>query len=324
MSGRKRCTSRKRSRGAALLLAMIVLTLVATVAASMVWQQSRAIEVEGAERARAQAGWILSPGIDIARDVLRRQSNNPPNGDQPWDQPLEETRLSALLAADRENNTDTTLEATLSGRIADAQARYNLNNLMKDGDGVELEKKTVRRLCQALNLAVGVDELLITGMRSARGPSTADSSAVNIPIAPARPEQLAWLGLDAASLAALRDHIEILPISAQTTPININSASREVIYAVLDGIDMGTAALLERRRSNRFKNLEQVRALLPTGFQVDESRVTVRSTHFHVFATLRYEDRALSEQSLLQVRDGGATVVVLRRERRPAVVAPAS
>ena len=50
---------RRRQRGAALLLAMIILTMVVTVTTGMLWQQTRAVEVEAAERARAQASWIL-------------------------------------------------------------------------------------------------------------------------------------------------------------------------------------------------------------------------------------------------------------------------
>lgn len=46
-------------RGAALLAAMLTVTLVATFAAASLWQQWRAIEVETAERARVQAAWIL-------------------------------------------------------------------------------------------------------------------------------------------------------------------------------------------------------------------------------------------------------------------------
>ena len=42
-------------RGAALLLAMLILTLVATLASGMVWQQWRAIQVESAERSRTQS-----------------------------------------------------------------------------------------------------------------------------------------------------------------------------------------------------------------------------------------------------------------------------
>ena len=37
--------TRQPERGAALLLAMIILTLVSTLAAAMVWQQSRAVQV---------------------------------------------------------------------------------------------------------------------------------------------------------------------------------------------------------------------------------------------------------------------------------------
>jgi general secretion pathway protein K len=45
---------RRMQRGAALLLAMIIVALVATVTAGMVWQQNRAVQVEAAERARAR------------------------------------------------------------------------------------------------------------------------------------------------------------------------------------------------------------------------------------------------------------------------------
>ena len=44
--------TRLGQRGAALLAAMLTVTLVATIAASAVWQQWRNLEVEGAERTR--------------------------------------------------------------------------------------------------------------------------------------------------------------------------------------------------------------------------------------------------------------------------------
>lgn len=313
-----------KHRGAALLLAMIVLTLVATVAAGMVWQQSRAIEVEGAERARAQAGWMMSSGIDFAREVVRRYADADPRRDQPWDVVLAETRLSSLLAADRDNNADSSLEAFISGRIADAQSRYNLRNLIgADGVIVEAERKTLRRLCDAIGLS-GVDELLASGLRQALGPSTADGSSTSNPIAPSRPEQLAWLGLDPATLARLTAYVEFLPAA---TPINLNTASREVIYAVFDGIDLATAARIVRQRNNRFLDLAQFKSenLVPETLVPAEARITFKSQYFHVQATVRYEDRALTEQALLQLRGTGtsAEVVVVRRERRPALASTA-
>ena len=44
-----------RQRGAALLAAMLTVTLVATLAAAALWQQWRSVEVETSERAGVQA-----------------------------------------------------------------------------------------------------------------------------------------------------------------------------------------------------------------------------------------------------------------------------
>ena len=62
---------RHRSRGAALLTAMLTVTLVATFAAAALWQQWRSVEVETAERDRLQAAWVLSGALDWARLILR-------------------------------------------------------------------------------------------------------------------------------------------------------------------------------------------------------------------------------------------------------------
>ena len=62
---------RSAQRGAALLIAMALMTLVATLASGMIWQQYRAIQVEAAERSRTQSAWILSGALDWARLILR-------------------------------------------------------------------------------------------------------------------------------------------------------------------------------------------------------------------------------------------------------------
>ena len=62
---------RRTQRGAALLVAMVLLTVVATLSAAMVWQQWRAVQVEAAERSRSQSAWILVGALDWARLILR-------------------------------------------------------------------------------------------------------------------------------------------------------------------------------------------------------------------------------------------------------------
>lgn len=67
-------TRPRPARGAALLVAMVLLSVVATLAAGMVWQQWRAVQVETAERSRHQSGWMLLGALDWARLILREDS----------------------------------------------------------------------------------------------------------------------------------------------------------------------------------------------------------------------------------------------------------
>ena len=92
---------RLAQRGAALLAAMLTVTLVATIAASAVWQQWRNLEVEGAERTRAQAAWLLLSGLDFSRQILRQDARSSGGADslsEPWSVPLAEAMPSSCTA----------------------------------------------------------------------------------------------------------------------------------------------------------------------------------------------------------------------------------
>ena len=321
-------------RGAALLLAMTLLALVASLAAGMVWQQWRAVQVESAERSRGQSTWILAGALDWTRLILREdvRSGAVDHAGEPWATPLAEARLSSFLAADREASADSEVEAFLSGSITDAQARYNLRNLFTDeGQAVALERDTLRRLCAAAGLTPGDTERIITGLAGAwrarsatpagggssapgtgagAGASTQDEDARVLPVQ--RFEHLAWLGLEPAVLQALRPLVDVLPTR---TPVNLNTAGREVLAAVL-AVDAGTAErLVQARQQQAFERLEQVRALLPPGSPLESSRVSVGSQYFQVRGRLRLEDRVLEEASLVR-RRGTAEVLAVHRLRR--------
>ena len=127
-------------RGAALLAAMLTVALVATFAAGALWQQWKSIEVEGAERQRTQARWLLTGALDWARVILREDARagdvNAPTDHlaEPWAVPLQEARLSSFLAAlpDGTGNTidDEKLaqHVLLSGQVNDLQGRLNVTN----------------------------------------------------------------------------------------------------------------------------------------------------------------------------------------------------
>jgi general secretion pathway protein K len=297
-----------RQRGAVLLTAMVIVTLVATLAAAMVWQQWRAVRVEAAERARMQAAWILAGALDWARLILREdaRSGGADHLGEPWAVPLAEARLSTFLATDKDN-TDDAPDAFLSGAISDAQARYNLRNVYDVATGklVPAELAALKRLCDAAGVAADVAERLANALL---GASVGSGDAALMPQSVA---QLAWLGLDADTVHRLAPYVVVLPAR---TPVNLNTASREVIAAAVPGLALGDAErLVQVRQRTPFKTLEEARKQLPQAIVLNESQVAVGTRFFEVRGRLRMEDRGLQERSLVERRN--AEVVTVRRER---------
>jgi general secretion pathway protein K len=299
-----------RQRGAALLTALIIVTLVATLAASMVWQQWRAVQVEAAERARMQSAWILSGALDWARLILREdaRSGRPTALTEPWATPLAEARLSTFLAVDK-SNTDDAPDAFLSGSIADEQARYNLANLVdNNGKTLATELEALERLCQTVGVSTDVAARIASGLRDARTPPTQGGSS---PLLPRSVAQLTWLGIDAGTIVLLEPYVTLLPVR---TPVNVNTASREVLASVVKGMDLATAErLVQMRQRDPFKTLGAVETQVPGLGPLNPQQLAVTSSYFEVRGRLRLEDRMLEQRSLVERR--GLDMLVLQREQ---------
>ena len=319
-----RAGSRQRERGAALLTAMLIVTLVATLAASMLWQQWRAVQVEAAERARAQSAWILSGALDWARLILREDARNggPDHLGEPWAVPLAEARLSTFLAADKQNTEDAP-DAFLSGVITDAQAKLNLTNLVNGNRIDPAEMAALQRLCETVGVSADVATRIANGMRDAAPPTPPDpsASAPPMPAAPAAPadpplmpqttSQLAWFGVDPEALRTLEPYIAILPDKAY---VNVNTASREVLVAATAGLDLATAErIVQARQRAPLKSNADVRALAPSVPEESFARLVINSNFFEVRGRLRLADVVLEQRSLVYRRN--LEVTVRQRER---------
>ncbi|MDM0024848.1 type II secretion system minor pseudopilin GspK [Variovorax saccharolyticus] len=171
--------------GAALLTAMLTVTLVATFAAAALWQQWRSIEIEAAERARAQAGWVLIGALDWSRLILREDARTAGSGTlvdhlaEPWAVPLEEAKLTTFLAADKNIASDALEglpDAFLSGRIIDAQSKLNVMNLVDGGKAAPKAVAAFDKLFQLLRLPREELTLLTANLLRAV-PATASATA---------------------------------------------------------------------------------------------------------------------------------------------------
>jgi general secretion pathway protein K len=313
----------KRQRGAAILVAMLVVTLVATLAAGLQWRQWRMLQSEAASRAQSQAGWVLVGALDWARLILREDARSAglaglvDHLGEPWALPLQEAKLSSFLAADAlsEPRQD---EAYLSGGIVDAQSKINLANLLANQTGEVAMSipalDSLTRLYQQLNLPPAelkawASAWIASQTSSAQG-ATLQANA-DVPLRPMHLEQLIWLGLPASSLEVLKNHLVILP---QRTPLNLNTASAVVIYAAVPGIDMAAAQkLVQVRAQSPLQNVSDASQYLGGGAALSNNDFSVSSQYFEVRGRLRLGDWAVEESSLVQ-REGLNVRTIWRRK----------
>jgi general secretion pathway protein K len=312
-------------RGAALLAAMLTVTLVATIAAAALWQQWRSVEIESADRQRVQSTWILTGALDWARLILREDSGSVDHLAEPWAVPLQEARLSTFLAADPNNNAATqTSDAEgvfLSGDISDLQSRMNVTSLVQAGVVQQNWLEAFQRLFEVLGLPRDQLTTFVTNLRFASDISVDNLNAKQASLLPQRPEQLAWLGLPPETVALLQPYVTVLP---QVTMVNLNTAPAEVIYAVGKNVSLADAQrLVAERERQAFRRAADVLPHLGAGASFDTALVSFSTRYFEVRGRLRIEQGVIEERSI--VFRNGPTVQTVLRERGAfeSIAAPA-
>ena len=305
-------------RGAALLAAMVTVTLVATLAAAALWRQWRGVEVEAAERARVQSAWLLTGALDWSRLILsgdysedERKRQMVDHLGEPWAVPLAEARLSTFLAAG-ESSSDTYRDAFLSGEVTDLQSRLNVMNLaVGDANGRQEAYLRFQRLFELLNLRNAELALLRDNLqRAADAMKAAAPDGNDAPLLPRRFDQLAWLGLSPESLQVLRPYLTVLPLEGSAaTKVNVNTAPAPVLVAALGLNPADAQRLVGERERDFFKDLADARLQ-----RADTAWAGVNSSFFEVRGRLRLDDVALEEVSVVR-RTGRNRVSTLWRER---------
>jgi len=238
-----------RQRGVAVVLAMGVVAAAAIAAAAMLASQStgsRHAEL-GAEHVQAQA--LVQAGVDWARALLsddRRVSSADHLG-EPW-----ALRVPPVPVDNGE----------LAGQIDDQQGAFNLNNLFRSGQLSPPHLAQFRRLLEILGLPAALADSYIAAHR----PLIDTADLVLVP------------GFGAAVRARLRPFVTALP---RYTAINVNTATPEVLAAVVRGLELDDArALTEQRSRAYFRNLTEFLVQLPPGATVEGNDITTASQYF--------------------------------------------
>ena len=255
-------------------------------------QQWRLVSVESAEREGQQAQWLLTGALDWARLVLREdaRSSRVDHGAEPWAMPLREARLSGFLTASAQGvltlNDALAEQVFFSGRIVDLQSRLNVTNLLGETGVDPVARRAFARLYQIVGLPeTELDEWTQRLWESHRVPSKTQAT-----LPPQRLTQLTWLGLSPASLAKLRPYITLLP---ERTPVNLNTASEEVLHACVDGLNLATAKTwVQARDQQPFESLEAIQQQWGSAAQAISAPLhSVQTRYFLAHGRLRDSQR---------------------------------
>jgi general secretion pathway protein K len=138
---------------------------------------------------------------------------------------------------------------------------------------------------------------------------------------PQRASQLVWLGLSVSTVAALEPYVTILPVR---TPLNINTASAEALFASVPQLDLaGAKRLVAQRTRGYFRSLADAAALVQQNSpQFVEGQHSVATKYFEVLGRLRLDRTWVEEHSLLQRE--GIDVRIVWRERGAGATAAAA
>lgn len=301
----------RSQRGAAVLMALFVAALATMIITGLFYRQFVLLRTIENQQLTSQSRLLLRGALDWGRAILREDANRSQYDalSEPWSQPLAETRLDQLG-----ETASLAALATIAGSMEDAQSRLNLRNLVENGQVVEKELQTLRRLVSLLQLPEQTADLIALRMAQAIpavGPSDESAAASQADLAERErprplplmlPQDIAGIiGIDPAAVPRLAPYIVVLD---ERTAVNFNTASPEVIAARVPELTLAEARTLvaERDRLSYFNNTGEVRTRLGSkGTLVTDSEISTASRFFFIRGEVKL-DRAITRMEALVKR----------------------
>ena len=301
----------KQQHGAAVVMALFIVVLCTLAVSPLIWNLFATAKTISVGAARDQADAVSRSGVDWARVILREDARISVTDTltEPWAVPLAESRINEGLLRKDENATEADdRKVVLTGRIEDAQARFNLRNLGADNTNRLLWLKHFTRLCELLRVQEDQRILLTQTLGRMFMPKVANPEEQQIqpteqPLVPA----LRWeefrgkYGISEETWDQLRPYVVMLP---KPSTVNANTASAEILYAMIENINFSDAQrVLTQRERVTFRSVDDIREALNTNATVNNDLITVSSIYFLVEGTAQVEEALIRTLALLERQD---------------------
>lgn len=248
----------KNQRGVALLTILFMVVIASIMAMGILNQQQRMLQ-EGSILLRQDQAWIYAKsGEYFLSELLINDARNSKNNDnlsEQWAQPLPPFPVE---------------DGTVTGRLLDQSARFNLNNLYHDGapdkEAFEFLGRLLKRVGLAPELAQSVldwqdPDDTVTGAMGAEDSFYLGQQpgymAANRPFL--QVDELRQVrGFDQRSYDLIVPYITAVPYFS---PINVNTASAMLLSAISDDLQISQVQEWVNQRDQGMQYLDQVGTL---------------------------------------------------------------
>ena len=312
--------SRRQQRGVALVTALLVVAIATVAAIAMANRQQLDIR-RTSSLLHAEQAWAYVLGAENwAMVILRRDRDD-----------------SEIDTLDEDWSTQPPVSfvegGSIIGRLIDLQGRFNVNNVVSNGEVSAESVDYYKRLLLLLDLDEGLAEALVDWIDvdiDVRFPDGAEDESyllldtpyrgANRPLADISELRLIK-GYTGEVIAKLRPYVVALP---ETTAININTADAVVLAALAADLGLSDGeALVEARGEDGYQtvdNFKQQPAL--NAKQIDDASLSVKTRWFLMVSQSDIGQGRARLASLIQRNDDALRIVRRQREFFDPVVAP--
>ncbi|MGZ5584395.1 MAG: type II secretion system minor pseudopilin GspK, partial [Usitatibacter sp.] len=212
-----------------------------------------------------------------------------------------------------------------SGAIADEQGKFNLNNVVLNGQRSDPDVRILRALLAAVDLSPDLSDAVLDWIDADGDLAGAGGAEDAYYLSLAKPYRAAnkamvqveelyrVRGFDANAVAKLKPYVTALPAR---TPINANTASDVVMAAALGSTRAAVATLIAARQGKPFQSpatfddLARKANLNPAANVFD-----VKSGYYSVRIQVDQDDVRLAADALVRRADNASTDIIWRRPR---------
>lgn len=298
-------------RGVALITALLIVTLATIIAVALTTRQQLDIRRTANILNDDQAYHYARGGESWASHILLRDDPHSDHLNELWATPLPPLFISG---------------GSLQGQLEDLQGRFNLNNLIKDGQVSDKDMTRLIRLLTLLELPSALAQVLGDWIDADADPSIPDGAEDNTYLAknpayrsanqPMRsPSELRLVaGMTEENYQKLLPYITVLPTY---TLINVNTAPPLILQMLVPGLTAVDAqALITTRTEQPFANVKEflVHDAL-AGLVVETDALSVTSDYFLFTAHVEIDRAQLQFTSVLHRTS--ARMAVVMRSRGP-------